>query len=220
MPFSPFYFLFLVSLVAVLFAFVQLGLLSITFEKLGLPPSTGLSFLFFSLLGSLINLPLTRIQAEPGQDPVPTHWVWQGALRNSRAFSGTTLIAVNVGGCILPLLLSAYLAIVHAVPLVLLLLATFLTSLLAYAVSRPVPGLGIGMPMLVAPLAAAMIASLLSPELRAPLAYISGTLGVLIGADLLHLKDIPKLATPVASIGGAGTFDGIFLTGLIAALLT
>ena len=60
----------------------------------------------------------------------------------------------------------------------------------------------------------------LAQEAAPPLAYISGTLGVLIGADLMRLRDVRKLATPFASIGGAGTFDGIFLTGIIAVLLT
>jgi uncharacterized membrane protein len=50
-------------------------------------------------------------------------------------------------------------------------------------------------------------------------AYISGTFGVLIGADLLNLKNLTALKAPVVSIGGAGTFDGIFLTGIIAVLL-
>ena len=40
-----------------------------------------------------------------------------------------------------------------------------------------------------------------------------------IGADLLRLKDIRKLGAPIASIGGAGTFDGVFITGLLAVLL-
>ena len=49
--------------------------------------------------------------------------------------------------------------------------------------------------------------------------YVSGTLGTLIGADLLNLHRMADLGAPMASIGGAGTFDGIFLTGIIAALL-
>jgi uncharacterized membrane protein len=60
---------------------------------------------------------------------------------------------------------------------------------------------------------------LIAPENSAPLAYICGTMGVLLGADLLRLNDIRKIGTPVASIGGAGTFDGIFLTGIVAVLL-
>jgi len=90
----------------------------------------------------------------------------------------------------------------------------------AYGSSRPVPGIGIGMPILVGPLAAALVAILLGGEQRAPLAYIAGTLGVLIGADLLRLRDVRDLGAPLASIGGAGTFDGIFMTGLVAVLLS
>jgi uncharacterized membrane protein len=44
-------------------------------------------------------------------------------------------------------------------------------------------------------------------------------LGTLIGADLSNLGVIPQLGAPIASIGGAGTFDGVFLSGIIAALL-
>jgi uncharacterized membrane protein len=51
-------------------------------------------------------------------------------------------------------------------------------------------------------------------------AYISGTVGTLIGADILNLKKIEKLGAPIASIGGAGTFDGIFLNGILAVLLS
>jgi uncharacterized membrane protein len=91
---------------------------------------------------------------------------------------------------------------------------------LSYLLSRPIPGLGIAMPIFVAPVAAALAAILLGGEESPALAYISGSLGVLIGADLLRLWDIPRLGAPIASIGGAGTFDGIFVTGLLAVLLS
>src|SRR5262249_55248930 len=44
-------------------------------------------------------------------------------------------------------------------------------------------------------------------------------LGCLVEADLLNLGKIQGLGAPVASIGGAGTFDEIFLTGAFAVLL-
>jgi uncharacterized membrane protein len=44
-------------------------------------------------------------------------------------------------------------------------------------------------------------------------------MGVLIGADILRLKDIREMGPPYAAIGGAGTFDGVFLTGIVAVLL-
>ena len=45
-------------------------------------------------------------------------------------------------------------------------------------------------------------------------------LGPLIGADLLRLKQIIALSSGNASIGGAGTFDGIVISGFIALLLS
>jgi uncharacterized membrane protein len=60
---------------------------------------------------------------------------------------------------------------------------------------------------------------LLSRRFAGPLAYVSGSLGTLIGADLLNLDKLHGLGVPVASIGGAGTFDGIFVTGVLAVLL-
>jgi len=92
-------------------------------------------------------------------------------------------------------------------------------AVIARAISRPILDIGIGMPTLIAPIAAALIATMLDPEQRAPLAYIGGTLGVLIGADLLRLNDIFKLGSPFAAIGGAGTFEGVYVTGLLAVLL-
>ncbi len=63
------------------------------------------------------------------------------------------------------------------------------------------------MPVLVT----SIVAVTLSREDSAPLAYIAGSLGTLIGADLTNLDKVRGLGAPVASIGGIGTFDGIFL---------
>jgi uncharacterized membrane protein len=60
---------------------------------------------------------------------------------------------------------------------------------------------------------------MLGADQAAPVAFVAGTLGPLIGADLLHLREIEESAVGVASIGGAGTFDGIVLSGIIAAYL-
>ena len=63
------------------------------------------------------------------------------------------------------------------------------------------------------------MALLLSLKRAAPLAYIGGSLGTLVGADLLNLGRVQGLGAPLVSIGGAGTFDGIFLTGVLAVLI-
>jgi len=59
----------------------------------------------------------------------------------------------------------------------------------------------------------------LSRQYAAILAYVGGSLGTLIGADLLNLGHMQNLGAPVASIGGAGTFDGIFVTGVLAVII-
>ncbi len=75
------------------------------------------------------------------------------------------------------------------------------------------------MPTLLPGLFAVLTAVLLHPAAIAGLAYVGGTLGTLAGADLANLGKVRRLGAPVASIGGAGTFDGVFLTGIIAVVL-
>jgi uncharacterized membrane protein len=99
------------------------------------------------------------------------------------------------------------------------LLATFCIAPICHGLAVPVRGVGIGLPIFVPPLAAAFVAAIISWRHAAPLAYAGGSLGVLIGADLLNLDKLRGLGTPVLSVGGAGTFDGIFVTGIMAVLL-
>lgn len=216
MPLHLLPFLFLLLL---LLAVIQVGALTLAFDKLGLSPAGGFMLLTASILGSLVNLPLARIDSA-GVEPLPRSWWAHGFLRHQPAFTGTTLVAVNVGGGLIPVAFSLYLLLTQPVSPGSALLAVAAVSLTSFAFSRPVPGLGIGMPIFIAPVTAALAALLIDLEQAAPLAYIGGTLGVLVGADLLRLGDIRRLATPIASIGGAGTFDGIFITGIIAVLLT
>jgi uncharacterized membrane protein len=86
--------------------------------------------------------------------------------------------------------------------------------------AQPIRGVGIAVPIFIPPLVATGIALMLTRRSKPALAYTIGSLGTLIGADLLNLGKIQGLGAPVASIGGAGTFDGIFLTGILAVLLT
>jgi uncharacterized membrane protein len=95
----------------------------------------------------------------------------------------------------------------------------FIVAIVIHAVARPVKGVGITAPAFVSPIVAALVAILLPFGTPQIVAYVAGVLGTLIGADLSNLGVIPQLGAPVASIGGAGTFDGVFLSGIIAALL-
>lgn len=219
MPFSPLYLLFLIFCISLLVAFVQIGVLSIAFEKLGLSPEAGLLLIFASLFGSAINLPLFRIKATaPSPDKIPPAWRDLWKMERLR-FKGQTVIAINLGGCAVPLGVSFFLFHHHSLGIGEVLLGITVVSSASYLFSRPIPGIGIGMPIFLSPAISAIVGILIGPAHAAPLAYISGTLGVLIGADLLRLPSIRQMGVPMASIGGAGTFDGIFLTGIVAALL-
>jgi uncharacterized membrane protein len=134
-----------------------------------------------------------------------------------------TVIAVNVGGCLIPVSLAAY-ETAHVMtvgwrPLSGLLLAIFINTVACYWLAKPVNGIGIAMPGLFLPLLATVCALAFVPDQAPPVAFVTGVLGPLIGADLLHLSDIEKIATGIASIGGAGTLDAVVLSEIVAAYL-
>jgi uncharacterized membrane protein len=186
--------------------------------RLGVSSRTALWLLLGSIVGSYVNIPVAQL---PGQETISgreviyfgVHYIvpvavdWPG-----------TVIAVNIGGAIIPVLVSLYLLQKNRLwgPG---LIAIACVAAVCYWLATPVPGLGIALPVFVPVLATAVAALLLSSQNAAALAYISGSLGTLIGADLLNLDKIQGLGAPVASIGGAGTFDGIFLTGVLAVLI-
>lgn len=129
-----------------------------------------------------------------------------------------TVIAVNVGGALIPGLMSLYLLVRNRLWSKGLIAAACVTAV-CHFLADPVPGVGIALPVLVPSLVAAIVALVLSREHAAPLAYMCGSLGTLFGADLLNLDKVQGLGAPVASIGGAGTFDGVFLVGIVAVLI-
>lgn len=197
---------------------IELRILEYTYDKVGVNRRYMFLLLLFSFLGSYVNIPIARLPPAQVYAPqvvdffgihymIPEVTEWPG-----------TVIAVNLGGAVIPVVLSIYLAVKNrlyfvAVP------GVAIVATVAHLMARPVPGIGIAEPVFIPPVVAAAAAFVLSRRYAAPLAYISGSLGTLIGADLLNLGMIRGLGTPIASIGGAGKFDGIFLTGVIAVLL-
>jgi uncharacterized membrane protein len=209
---------FLAGLFIGLMLIIQFGVLRYAYSRIGIDRRYVFGVLLLSLLGSYINIPVVQLPAQQvmaGQEiyffgmryVIPVVRDWPG-----------TVIAVNVGGAVIPTLLSIYLLVknrLYGLGFAGVAIMTVVCHLLAY----PVPGLGIGEPVFVPPVATTIVALMLSRRYAAPLAYISGSLGTLIGADLLNLDAVGGLGAPVASIGGAGTFDGIFVTGILAVLL-
>ncbi len=198
-----------------------LGLIGRTLSRFGLSLLTFFGFLALSLLGSMINLPVLRYRTT--QPVVSIKYAYYFGIPypvqsvENRPAEG--VVSINVGGAVLPLILSLYLLLMNPETLLPSALAVPIVSILIYFVARPVKGLGIVTPMFVPPIIAAIVAILVGGSYAPVVAYVGGTLGTLIGADLFHIGSIKSLGAPNVSIGGAGTFDGIFLTGLLAALL-
>ena len=216
--------LLLFLLLLALLPFVFGSLFSTALVKLHLPPQAALWVILGILAGSGINIPVRRIARTKYvvEDPLALFGIagWWPQFRRVRR---ETIIAVNVGGCLIPVGLALY-ETVHLMigsrhSLFGLALGILVNTLVCYWMARPIEGIGIAMPGLLPALIAAMTALVLVPDQAAPVAFVAGVLGPLIGADLLHLRDISKLATGIASIGGAGTFDGIVLSGIVAAYL-
>jgi uncharacterized membrane protein len=134
-----------------------------------------------------------------------------------------TIIAVNVGGCLIPMGLVVYeiiqLATFNPPALFAVAAGCVVNNLVCYFIARPVIGIGIVMPGTISPIIAASVALLLAPDVAAPVAFAIGVIGPLVGADVMHLKDIEASEIGIVSIGGAGTFDGIVLSGIVAAYL-
>jgi uncharacterized membrane protein len=212
-------FLALGGLILLLLLLLQIGILNSAYRRLGLEPRVAMLVLLASLIGSYINIPIARLPeahvvARTFVDLfgvpylVPQFVDWPG-----------TILAINVGGAFIPVLLSLYL-VLHDRLVVAGAIATAIVAVIVHQLATPVPGVGISVPLFVPPLVAALTALALSRRNAAPLAYVGGSLGVLIGADLTNLGQLQTLGAPVASIGGAGTFDGVFLTGIVAVLLS
>ncbi len=193
--------------------FFNIATFSLT--KLGLT-SQGAVLLFTAvLLGSIINIPISKkriVVMEPTPFRHPFLFYNPPRVRKQ-------VIAVNVGGCIIPTVFSLNLLLTRA-PVLPSVVATLIVALVCHRMARLVPGVGIKIPALIPPILAAVLALIMAGSSAAPVAYVSGTLGTLIGADLMNLNRLDELGTQVLSIGGAGVFDGIFLVGIMAALLT
>ena len=218
LPITPALFAVLVLAFVALIILIQLRILRYAYMKLGVSSGTALLLLLGSLIGSYFNIPVTVL---PGQvvrsGEVIDFYGMQYVVPLVQQWPGTVL-AVNVGGAIIPTLMSTYLVLRYQLWLRAG-IAVIAIAVIIHAMATPVRGVGIAVPVFVPVVVTAILAFLLSREYAAPLAYIGGSMGTLIGADLMNLDKIGNLGAPVASIGGAGTFDGIFLTGILAVLL-
>ena len=180
--------------VGLILGWLQFDAMRQAFERLGLSSGGALALIMGCALGSVVNLPVSRLR--------------HGGL-----------VALNVGGCLVPLLFAAWVAWHARLGLGEVLIEVTVVGAVSWRASRVETGVGVTMSAWVAPLAAIACSAIVDADVLAPLAYIGGTLGTLVGADLLRLHEAAEGDPAVLSIGGAGTRDGIFLAGVIAVLL-
>jgi len=201
-----------------LLLFIQVRILRFAYMRLGISSGWALFLLAASLIGSSINIPIAELGGGEIVQPGEISYFGMRYIVPRVVDEPGVVLAINVGGGLIPTLLSLYLVVKRKI-LAPALVATAVVTVICHMLAEPVRGVGIALPIFVPPIAAALVAAIVSWEELAPLSYVGGSLGVLIGADLLNLGLMPALGAPIASIGGAGTFDGIFVTGLLAVLL-
>lgn len=216
--------LFIAFLLILLAPFVFFDLMTYSLAKLHLSPAAATAITVSIFVGGLINIPIRRVRVQEAATLDPLDVFGLGGLSPQwRIIRNEMVIAVNVGGCLIPAALALYqsfhLAIYDISLLARVCLGAGINTILCYAFSRPVPKVGIVMPGLVSPLAAASLALILAPSQAAPAAFIIGVAGPLLGADLLHMRSVSRIGAGMVSIGGAGTFDGIVLSAIVAAYL-
>lgn len=210
-PIGCLVFILFIFLLPLLFVLIFFNIVGFGFEKLGFSSETTLLLLFLILVGSMINIPLTK------QKKV---WVERSYL--SGMFKRKRLesqgIKINLGGAIIPIFISVY--FLTKIPLEPVIIAIVLMAVISHHLARIIPGQGIALSAFIPPLFSAFFALILMPEFAAPCAFTSGVMGTLIGADIANLKKIQRISPGTLSIGGAGVFDGIFLVGIVSAFLT
>jgi len=232
-PFSLYYFGILLFLLLLVFPVLMGFYRDIMVEALGLPPWMFGGVLVLSLFGSSVNIPLTTLETRAPVRVFREVRFFGVSWRVPRVEMGVrrTYVMLNVGGGVVPVLISGYLLLV-GIPgcsgnlvssLVDVLVVFLVVTLVTFRSSRLIEGLGIATPMFGPPLATvfgvvvlSLFRSVWCPSM---VAYVGGTLGALVGADLLNLGRIRDLGAPVVSIGGAGTFDGVYLTGVFSVVL-
>lgn len=226
-PVSVILLLFLIAAAIFLIPLLFLGLIGSALSKLGFNIFWIIVLIIGMIVGSFINIPLTKVKSEQ-QFVRVEHGRLMDRLYRVPEFSNETVIAVNVGGCVIPVFVSLYIllsALTFADPAGLYLrclVGTAVVAAVVFKTSKPIAGLGIATGFLIPPLCALICGIVLAggdPFTAVAVAYISGTIGTLIGADIMNLKNLANAGAPVASVGGAGTFDAIFLSGIIAAFL-
>lgn len=215
--FLPFFILFiLLPFFALMFVFATSQIFQLVF---GLTYEEAVTVFFLIVIGSLMNIPIYEKEGSV----VVRRYSFFGIIYSRKERNRIT-VAVNIGGCIIPSILAIKLLVEF--PIFLWLPGFIISSTIIYMYARPIQGVGIAVPTFIPPIIASLLSYFSIVYFGYPIQYLPklafaiGVLSALFGADILHLKDLSKIGSGVMSIGGAGTFDGIFLTGVFAVVFS
>ena len=129
----------------ILLPFLLLGMIGEAFLRLGLPPGLIFSLLILTLLGSLVNIPVYRFASREVYGDQIISYFGMRVRVPPRPQAHQTVLAVNVGGAVIPLCLCIYL--LAKIPFGLYLpVLVGLVTLVVHRLARPVKGLGIAVP--------------------------------------------------------------------------
>lgn len=231
-PMVTLHFIGLLFFLMLLFPIINYVLVTVFIKGLGFPPIIAILFIFASLFGGLVNIGFMEFTSD---EPIVVYdeirffgfrWVFPRIIHHRK-----TILAVNVGGAIIPMIISLIL-LFYTIPnydsnpiftYIKILFATLFVTVFVNKFSIVRRGIGVLVPLFIPVMSTVIITLLLYPILSVSnpfvIAYTSGTFGTIIGADILNLKRILRGYSQVISIGGAGTFDGIFMTGVMSILL-
>jgi uncharacterized membrane protein len=182
--------------------------------------------LFSMLLGSIAEIPLFRTRTKkPEQlfryapileDIYSVPVVKELSIGKDRVFN--TTVTANLGGAIIPALATIYLLLTQPnnTALEIMLIVVVAVSLLCEMMG----GIGLIVPDYIG-LIALPFSLIVSPENAASVTFIAGVGGILTG-NIISVLTFNKERTGSAfiSIGGAGSFKAIYLTTIIASLLS
>lgn len=217
----------LIVFAILLIPLVFLGIIGAAFTRLGFSWVSALAVVLLILLGSAVNIPIHTIKRDMVR---MTH----GGVSMSDPYSPRvkeeiwdTVISINLGGAVIPACVAAY-VLYAAYPLVttslLLPLAIGIlgVSLITYASTRAIAGVGIQVPLLIPALTALLMGLVFAGSVgigASVTAMVSGIFGVLIGGNFAQFGKIRDLGVSSFTIGGSGTFGAVLFCCIIPALI-
>jgi hypothetical protein len=107
LPLTPGFFSILVFLAIALVILIQLRILRYAYMRLGVGPGVALLLLFGSLIGSYFNIPITVLSGPPVRAGEVVDFFGMRYVV-PYVVSPSTILAVNVGGAVIPTVMSTY----------------------------------------------------------------------------------------------------------------